>query len=190
MSVARIFAFLEREGISLERDGADLIARPSSATTPEIVKLIRGHKAELLAELKRIETEGEVFEIWGRVREAKYANLDLEVEIVWEEDPSNFDYVRCYELQTSGRKRIAKWPMEGRRVGYAVLRPDAPHDPRLPGTFTRRVFFLKRHDRDSQPNGVYRTGAPAEAVDPWTVSPGVAAWLTPRAWGAPLGKSA
>jgi hypothetical protein len=83
--------------------------------------------------------------------------------------------VRSFEYQASGRRRIAKWPMEGRRVGYAVLRPDAPHDPQLPGNFTRRVFFLKDHDRDSDPDGVYSYGAPAEAVDPRTITPGVAA---------------
>jgi hypothetical protein len=43
-----------------------------------------------------------------------------------------------------------------------------------PGTFKRRVFFLKDHDRDSEPDGVYRSpGEPCEAVDPRLISPGL-----------------
>jgi len=187
MEAASILAFLSWRGITLERDGSDLIARPTSAITDDIVALIRAHKSKILAELR---PGAEVAEFTGRVREPRAVNLDLESEIVWEEDPESFDYVREFELTTCGRKRISKWTMEGRRVGYAVLRPDAPHDSHFPGRFTRRVFFLKAYDRDSGPNGVYSTGAPAEAVDPRTISPGVAAWLTPRAWGARLGKSA
>jgi len=187
MTVVEILAFLGKKGITLERDGGDLIARPTAAATDEVVELIRGHKAELLDELT---IEGEVYEFPLRLREPRSANLLYEAEIVWEEDPSDFDYVRSFELTTNGRKRIAKWTVEGRRVGYAVLRPDAPHDPGFPGRFTRRVFFLKAHDRDSAPAGVYSYTTPCEAVDPRTVSPGEPAWLTPRAWGARLGKSA
>ena len=181
MAIVEILALLGERGITLERDGVDLIARPKAAITPEIADLIRGHKADLLAELP---AEGKVFEFPSRVREPRCANLPLEAEIVWEEDPSAFDYVREYELTTNGRRRIGKWTLEGRRVGYAVLHPDAPHDPGSPGRFTRRVFFLKDYDRDSEPNGVYSWTTPAEGVDPRTSSPGKAAWLTPRAWGA------
>jgi hypothetical protein len=39
--------------------------------------------------------------------------------------------------------------------------------------FTRRLFFLKDYDRDSDPTGIYQTGEPAEAVDPRKVEPGV-----------------
>jgi hypothetical protein len=186
MIAPKILDFLYAKGISLEREEADLIARPSDAVTSEAVFLIRRHKPELLAEL----TDGEIFEVSGRPREARGANLADEAEIVWEEDPSNFDYVREYALTTCGRKRIAKWTGEGRRVGYAVLRPDAPHDFHFPGRFTRRIFFLKDHDRDSQPNGLYNTGAPCEAVDPRTISPGVPGRLTTRAWAERLDKSA
>jgi len=186
MIAPKVLDFLYAKGISLEREGADLIARPSDAVTSEAVLLLRRYKPELLAAL----ADGEVFEVSGRPREARGANLADEAEIVWEEDPSNFDYVRSYELTTSGRKRIAKWTGEGRRVGYAVLRQDAPHDPCFPGRFTRRIFFLKDHDRDSAPNGVYRCGAPCEAVDPRTISPAVPGRLTPRAWGKRPNKSA
>jgi uncharacterized protein DUF6009 len=111
-----------------------------------------------------------------------------EAEIVWEEDISGLDYVRVYRLPTKGRRRISKWTLEGRRVGNAVLKPDAPCDRDtyacpLRGRFTRRVFYLKDHDRDRDPGGVYKTGCPVDAVDPRTVRPGVAGVQTPQVVG-------
>lgn len=50
----------------------------------------------------------------------------------------------------------------------ATLAPQAKAS-RSPGTFRRRVFWLLPHDRDTQPEGLYKTGAPAEAVDPRTL---------------------
>jgi hypothetical protein len=88
MTVVEILAFLGGMGITIERYRGDPIARPKSAITPEVVELIRSHKAELLDELT---TEGEVYEFPSRVREPRAANLALETEIVWEEDPSAFD---------------------------------------------------------------------------------------------------
>ncbi|MFI9190476.1 DUF6009 family protein [Streptomyces californicus] len=52
--------------------------------------------------------------------------------------------------------------------------------------FTRRVFWVKEHDRSEQPDGAYSSGAPSEAVDPRTVAPRVCGELTERAWGGPL----
>jgi hypothetical protein len=106
------------------------------------------------------------------------ADPGRELEVVWEEDIAELDYVRETAVAASGRRRIAKWRGEGRRVGYALLKPDAPCDRAedgrpLRGTFTRRVFFLKDHDRDSEPNGVYERGCPAEAVDPRAVHAGI-----------------
>lgn len=54
------------------------------------------------------------------------------------------------------------------------------------GKYLRRIFFLRPGDRDSAPNGAYATAAPMEAVDPWTVKPGVRGELTERAWGRPF----
>ncbi|WTA32210.1 DUF6009 family protein [Streptomyces chartreusis] len=47
----------------------------------------------------------------------------------------------------------------------------------------------KEHDRSEQPNGMYRSSVPAEAVDPRTVAPGVWGEVTERAWGAPMSEA-
>ncbi|WP_330345169.1 DUF6009 family protein [Streptomyces longwoodensis] len=112
--------------------------------------------------------------------------LEHEEEIVWTEDIEKFDYVRqsvAHSVKT--RQRPVPWSGNGRRVGYAVLRGNAPSGA-VPGHFVRRVFWVKEHDRSEQPNGMYRRSAPAEAVDPRTVAPGVWGEVTERAWGAPL----
>lgn len=115
-------------------------------------------------------------------------NLKNEASIVWEEDPSGLEYVRVCNRPCHARRRIARWDGPGRRIGYATLKPSTPSD-RDPlgggrtGIFTRRVFFLQDHDRDSDPGGVYRTGAPVEAKDPRTILPGADGEQNSRAWG-------
>jgi hypothetical protein len=95
-----------------------------------------------------------------------------EEAIVWEEDIDRLDYVREVWATAYSRRRPVPWHGEGRRVGYSVLRADSPNTGQ-PGTFKRRVFFLKDHDRDSEPEGVYGTpDAPCEAVDPRLVMVG------------------
>jgi hypothetical protein len=110
-----------------------------------------------------------------------------ELAIIWLEDISKLDYVRqtYYSLSTRIRPPAKERHTHNSRiVGYAILRPnvraDGPHE------FLRRVFWLAYHDRDSQPDGPYRVGAPAEAVDPRTVSIGVYGTLTERALGGAL----
>ncbi|GHE54720.1 hypothetical protein GCM10014715_04710 [Streptomyces spiralis] len=112
--------------------------------------------------------------------------LEHEDGIVWTEDIDRLDYVRqSVELSVSTRRGPVPWRGNGRRVGYAVLRSDAPSGD-VPGKFVRRVFWVKEHDRSERPNGTYRRSAPSGAVDPRTVAPGVWGELTDRAWGAPL----
>ncbi|MGW6943795.1 DUF6009 family protein [Streptomyces xanthophaeus] len=114
------------------------------------------------------------------------AALEHEEQIVWTEDVGSFDYVRqtVADLSTTRQKPVA-WRGTGRRVGYSVLKPDAPSKD-APGRFVRRVFWVKEYDRSEQPDGTYKTSAPSEAVDPRTVAPGVWGELTERAWGGPL----
>lgn len=106
--------------------------------------------------------------------------------IIWEEDIDALDYVRWNTTYAGTRRRPVPWRGEGRRVGYAVLTKHAENNTGHRGYFYRRVFFLRDHDRDRQPEGVYATGAPIEAVDPRTVRPGVLGSVTERAWGSPL----
>ncbi|MER6747388.1 DUF6009 family protein [Streptomyces fungicidicus] len=121
--------------------------------------------------------------------QANTTALEYEDGIVWTEDIERFDYVRqSIELSASTRRRPVSWHGTGRRVGYAVLRADAPSGD-VPGQFVRRVFWVKEHDRSEQPSGTYRQSAPSEAVDPRTIAPGVWGELTERAWGAPLSET-
>lgn len=93
-----------------------------------------------------------------------------EEEIVWVDDPGKYDYVREGVTVHPTRRRPVIQP--GRVVGYGVLRAGAPNCGH-PGTFKRRVFWVRPHDRSEEPDGVYMGGLPAEAVDPRTVAAGV-----------------
>ncbi|MFD0271380.1 DUF6009 family protein [Streptomyces sp. NPDC127106] len=94
-----------------------------------------------------------------------------EVELVWLEDVTDLDYVRQSLDRLPTRRGKPAYHRDGRLVGYAQLGPQAKPS-RASGTFRRRVFWLLPHDRDTVPDGLYSSGAPAEAVDPRTLSAG------------------
>lgn len=114
---------------------------------------------------------------------AAAADLDHpdEAAIVWLEDPTTLPYVRSAVMMCPFReKRPSRRYHFGRLVGYATLKP---HVRWCNGFFRRRLFWVQPHDRCNQPDGTYRVGAPAEAVDPLTVAVGIAGKMTDRAWG-------
>ncbi|WP_221889559.1 DUF6009 family protein [Streptomyces sp. WAC02707] len=90
---------------------------------------------------------------------------------VWMEDITLLDYVRQSLDRLPTRGGRPAYHRDGRMVGYAVLGTTAKPSPSS-GTFRRRVFWLLPHDRDSAPDGLYATAAPAEAVDPMSLTPG------------------
>lgn len=108
--------------------------------------------------------------------------LTGEESIVWLEPPERFPYVRETVVMDAGtRRRPLSWKiMPGRLVGYSVLRRDAKSW--MPGYFIRRAFWVKDYDRSEDPTGIYRTGCPAEGVDPLTVAPGIPGAQNARAW--------
>ncbi|TVL87806.1 DUF6009 family protein [Streptomyces sp. SAJ15] len=110
--------------------------------------------------------------------------ISHETELVWLEDTSNLDYVRQSLDRLPTRRSKPAYHRDGRMIGYALLGP-AAKPSRSSGTFRRRVFWLLPHDRDSDPEGLYATGAPAEAVDPRTLNPGVKGSKTERSEGGP-----
>ncbi|MFJ4939453.1 DUF6009 family protein [Streptomyces pseudovenezuelae] len=117
-------------------------------------------------------------------------DIQHEQRIVWTEDIDAFDYVReSLTTEAGTRARPVPWHGAGRRVGYSTLKRDAPSND-SPGRFTRRIFWVKEHDRSEHPSGVYKTGTPSEGIDPRTVAPGVWGELTERAWGSPLPSAA
>ncbi|MEV5681552.1 DUF6009 family protein [Streptomyces sp. NPDC052179] len=107
-----------------------------------------------------------------------------EAELVWLEDVSVLDYVRQSLDRLPTRRGKPAYHRDGRMVGYALLSPQAKSS-RSSGTFRRRVFWLLPHDRDTDPEGLYATGAPAEAVDPGTLTARTKGYKTERSEGGP-----
>ncbi|MFB6568951.1 DUF6009 family protein [Streptomyces noursei] len=102
---------------------------------------------------------------------------------MWLEDITHLDYVR-QSLDRVSSRRQPLYHRDGRLVGYATLGTTAKAS-RASGTFLRRVFWLAPHDRDQQPNGLYATAAPSEAVDPRTLHPRTKGYKTERSEGGP-----
>ncbi len=116
--------------------------------------------------------------------EKDFPGIEDELEIKWLMDISDVDYVRQSMDMWCSRKNTKPKHTPGVLVGYAILKPETKtHEYHH---YHRRYFWLKEHDRYYRPDGVYKTGAPIEAVDPRTVFPRVAGKLTDRAWGMPL----
>ncbi|KOV97489.1 transcription factor [Streptomyces sp. NRRL B-1140] len=111
--------------------------------------------------------------------------IENEVDLVWLEDIGDLDYVRQSLDRLPTRRGRPAYHRDGRMVGYALLGPGAKPS-RSSGTFRRRVFWLLPHDRDTDPEGLYAMGAPAEAVDPRTLSPGSKGHKTERSEGGPV----
>ncbi|WP_371656741.1 MULTISPECIES: DUF6009 family protein [unclassified Streptomyces] len=116
------------------------------------------------------------------------SELVHEDAVVWLEDPENLDYVRQALDKTPRRRGRPRYARDGRMVGYSELSQHAESDPDS-GLQLRRVFFLLPHDRDTQPEGLYREGAPGEAVDPRTVGPKRVGQKTLRSQRGPAGKA-
>ncbi|GAA5041732.1 DUF6009 family protein [Streptomyces similanensis] len=113
------------------------------------------------------------------------SDLIHEEEVVWLENPEKLDYVRQALDKTKRRNTKPPYARDGRMVGYALLDDEATPDPDS-GLYKRRVFFLLPHDRDSLPDGLYREGAPGEAIDPRTIKPGKPGAKTPRSQRGPV----
>ncbi|WP_406182160.1 DUF6009 family protein [Streptomyces canus] len=111
-------------------------------------------------------------------------DLTHEEHVVWLEDPESFDYVRQALDKTRRRNTKPPYARDGRMVGYALLDVQAEPDPDS-GLYTRRVFFLLPHDRDSLPGGLYREGAPGEAVAARTIEVKKVGEKTPRSQSGP-----
>ncbi|MET7552287.1 DUF6009 family protein [Streptomyces sp. NPDC005500] len=114
--------------------------------------------------------------------------ISQEAELVWLENITDLDYVRQSLDRLPTRRAKPAYHRGGRMVGYAELGLKAKAS-RTSGTFRRRVFWLLPHDRDSDPEGVYATGAPAEAIDPRTLSPRSKGSKTERSEGGPPSKA-
>ncbi|MFC8015835.1 DUF6009 family protein [Streptomyces cinereoruber] len=111
-------------------------------------------------------------------------DLKHEAGLVWLEDISRLDYVRQSLDRLPTRAGKPAYHRDGRMIGYATLGPGAKAS-RASGTFRRRVFWLLPHDRDTDPEGLYASSAPAEAIDPGTLQPRAKGRKTERSEGGP-----
>ncbi|MFF1359176.1 DUF6009 family protein [Streptomyces sp. NPDC058297] len=110
--------------------------------------------------------------------------IRYESDLVWLEDITDLDYVRQSLDRLPTRRGKPAYHRDGRMVGYATLTP-RPRPPAHQARSAARVFWLLPHDRDTQPEGLYETGAPAEAVDPRTLDAGTKGYKTERSEGGP-----
>jgi hypothetical protein len=90
------------------------------------------------------------------------------IEIIWREDPLKFTYLREDTYLTTAPVRFpVSRPIfynQSKIVGYEVVR--RKRSEKSPRVYRRRFWYLKKHDRDIDPNGVYKYSHPTEAVDP------------------------
>lgn len=99
-------------------------------------------------------------------------HLQDEADIIWLVDPSGIPYVREEDWLTTRRnsqppKSTPDWQVVGHSTAKGKKRSRGQSYYRL------RLFTLRPHDRANDPNGVYKIGYPAEAVDPLSVKVGV-----------------
>ncbi|CAM5329987.1 hypothetical protein SCHAM137S_02136 [Streptomyces chartreusis] len=97
--------------------------------------------------------------------EAFYRNIDAAYErrsiaVTSNIPPSGFDTIMPKTLAGASTDRLMHYA-----PGYAILGPTA-RASRGSGTFLPRVFWLLPRDRDRQPEGLYASGAPSEAIAP------------------------
>jgi hypothetical protein len=121
----------------------------------------------------------------------------MEEAIVWKYDPSMFSYLRegiysttqrrgpirgyratsgehiaCIENARRTAERLHKDNSEQELVlivGFANVTRESGEVYSSLVAYDRRYWWLKTHDRDLLPNGVYRRGTPSEAVKPMSI---------------------
>jgi hypothetical protein len=112
------------------------------------------------------------------------SDVEFESNIVWLENITNIHYVREH-FEQAARKRKGKLKYDRHHIiGYSELESDAPS--RMPGGFSRRVFWLADHDRFYEEEGLYKVSCPMSAVDPLTVKAKILGKKTERAWNGTL----
>ncbi len=83
-----------------------------------------------------------------------------EARVVWFEDPESLRFVRAGWVLTRSRTAPVEYRgTNGRALGYAELRDDAPSLDRRRQCFFRRVFWIEEQDEEP-------TYTPSEAIDP------------------------
>jgi Family of unknown function (DUF6009) len=86
-------------------------------------------------------------------------------KMVWLDNPLNYTYLRetIYHSEVSHLPNGLFLSDMDRVVGYQLISHETG------GVFIFRFWWLKTYDRDIQPEGIYKYGAPCEAVIPLSV---------------------
>lgn len=92
-----------------------------------------------------------------------------EVNIVWLEDPMKYTYLREGAYATSRKSGKIRRPddKDERIIGYAEHRKGERG-----ALYYRRVWRIRKYDRDLKPDGPYAIGHPVEAVVPASIRVG------------------
>ena len=101
------------------------------------------------------------------------SDLPYESRIVWLRDPLQFTYLRESVIHSNRRRGKIRFPIGDLAfvVGYSEISPN--RKPAWPYYgWDRRIWWLKTYDHDLDPDGVYKTGGPYEAVDPASIKAG------------------
>jgi len=93
----------------------------------------------------------------------RMANKMAKDEIVWIENPLNYTYLReQYHESSSPRfpiKNLSLLRGMEKIIGYQIM-------SRKKNCYEFRFWYVRRYDRDIDPNGVYKNSCPSEAVIP------------------------
>jgi hypothetical protein len=102
----------------------------------------------------------------------------------------SYDYVRatlfgtCNPYQVGKRKKPLFGEQHGQLIGYATVARDGRH------AFTVLIWWHKHHDRDIEPDGVYRLPPERRKEDRWrhwgpseAVPPSRVLEFFPESWG-------
>lgn len=97
----------------------------------------------------------------------------MKKEIIWLEDPLKYSYLRETVYITTAPKKIAIktpiWENQAKIIGYEIF---IKENEAAQNTYERRVWWLKKSDRDLDPEGVYKNNHPYEAVLPESIRVG------------------
>jgi hypothetical protein len=162
----------EKISTSLQARGYETPSDLITASVPELLR-INGIGKTTLKNIKRKMEWGygyeEVFEQSVFLQDTLTSEddaLKCEVDIVWIEDPREYEFVREWVRPSSTRQQPHSWKKDHQHVttvGYGIAHPETPSNGR--GQYLRRWLYIKPQDLDP-------VGAPIEGVAPKTVSVG------------------
>jgi hypothetical protein len=135
--------------------------KPFAPGFPPLSKLIKLNFDDMMKEFKKYIP---AIQKW---RESLKSKKGEKFDVHFLKPPFRYTYLRESEYHSCSsrfpEKKIVS-PRFGILVGYQLLEHTGPR------IFHFRYWFLRKHDRDFDPNGVYKYLAPCESVIPGSIS--------------------